>query len=139
VGNTTGTYPLRTDPGDVYYMIGMSIYTDTVDGILGKLPEGTFKNCSTRYGHFVENPEFTHSQFKDCKFNDNTYGGFNIISAVAISGSNIKLDRCILKGVPTFLSTHPGVSDFGFISTKWSTVEGSWNVGGDWGICLAYQ
>jgi pectin methylesterase-like acyl-CoA thioesterase len=135
VGDAPGNYPLRTEIGDVYYMIGISIYTDTVDGVLGRLPEGTFKNCSTRYGHFIENDlEFTHSQFKDCKFNNNTYGGFYVVSAVATSGNNIKLDRCILKGTPTFLSTHPDPSHFGFIFTQWSEVQGSLHIAGDWGI-----
>jgi hypothetical protein len=134
VGDAAGTYPLRTDVGDVYYMIGMNISTDTADNVFGYLPEGTFKNCSFRYGHFIENPEFTHSQFKDCSFANNTYGGFNVVSAVATSGSNINLDRCIHTGRLTFLSTHPGGSDFGFIAMQWSRIRGSLHLNGDWGI-----
>jgi hypothetical protein len=134
VGDAVGTYPLRTNVGDVYYMIGMNISTDIADNVFGLLPEGTFKNCSFRYGHFIENAEFTNSQFKDCNFSLNTYGGFNIVSAVAVSGSIVSLDRCVLKGVPTFLSTHPGGGDFGFIATQWSELKGSLNLNGDWGI-----
>jgi hypothetical protein len=132
-GDTPSNYPLRTEVGDVYYMVGISIYTDTVDGVLGRLPEGTFKNCSTRYGHFIENEgEFTNSQFKDCKFNSNTYGGFNVVSASSVSGSRISLDRCVHFGRLTFLSTHP--SSFGFIETKWSDIRGTMHIAGDWGI-----
>jgi hypothetical protein len=131
-GDTAANYPLRTDVGDVYYMVGMSIYTDTVDGVLGHLPNGTFKNCSTRYGHFIENPEGTNTQFKDCKFNSNTYGGFNITSGVSTTYTVIKLDRCTHFGTPTFKSTHS--SGFGFIGTTWSEIKGSYHIAGDWGI-----
>jgi len=140
VGDTPGNYIFRTDPGDVYYMVGMSFVLDVQDNVMGRLPEGTFKNCSSWNGHFIENPENTNTQLKDCKFGNNTYGGFNIVGAVSTSISSISMDNCLMFGKPTFKSTHPNSSHYGFISTRWSEVKGYLDIGGDWGIqCFQFR
>ena len=132
VGDDPSNYPLRTNAGDVYYLIGIAFETDTTDGVVGRLPEGTFKNCSTWNGHFISNPEQTNSQFKDCKFDNDTYGGFNIGSDVIANINSIFLDRCIFFGKPTFKSTYPNSAHFGKVTSTWSHVFGSLDIGGDW-------
>jgi hypothetical protein len=134
LGTSTSTYPLRTDPGDVYYMLGIAFVTDTADSIVGRIPEGTFKHCSFWSCHFIENAETTVSQFKDCKFGNNTYGGWNIVSAATTGTNDIIFDRCIFSGIPTFKSTHAAVADWGYITSTWSQINGSLDIAGDWGL-----
>ena len=133
VGNTTGTYPLRTDPGDVYYMLGMSIITDTDNGILGRMPEGTFKNCSTWNGHFVENDENSVSQFQDCKFGSDIYGGFYLIGSTSPGSGSVLINGSKLTGNPTFTSdTHTSPdTTVKIVNTE---IIGNLTVNGDWTI-----
>ena len=134
IGNDPTNYPLRTNAGDVYYLVGMSIITSTANGVAGRIPEGTFKNCSFWKCNFIENAEDSVSQFQDCKWGNNTYGGFNLTGSASAGTGNILLNGCKLTGIPTFTSdTHTIPADT-IVSIQNTEIIGSIVVGGDWSI-----
>jgi hypothetical protein len=129
-GLDPATYPLRTEAGDVYYMLGMAIDLTTADGVYGRVPEGTFKNCYFKDGHFIDSDTETqtNSQFKDCSFND-TYGGFYTTGTYE-GYRNMFLIDCKLRGNPTFLSDHN--NGHGHVTMENVEIRGKLTYNGDW-------
>ena len=111
-------------------MLGMAIDLTTTDGILGRIPEGTFKNCFFLDGHFIESDTETqtNSQFKDCNWLNDTYGGFYLTGTVT-GYRNMFLIDCKMKGTPTFISEH--TDGHGHVGMEDCEIQGSLNYNGD--------
>lgn len=124
-------YPLRSDEDEVYNLSGINIKTDA-GGVLGKIPNAEFHNCSTENGHFIERNSNCLALFNTCTFRDSDYGGFYLVGTNLTGYRNIILrDNCVItfNVIPTLLSTHTSWTNFKCDKME---LEGAFNVAGDW-------
>lgn len=132
-GADSAHYPLRSDEDEVYNLSGINIKTKAgAGGVLGKIPNGEFHNCSTENGHFIERNSNCLAIFNKCTFRGSDYGGFYLVGTNLTGYRNIILrDNCVItfNVIPTLLSTHTSWTNFKCDKIE---LEGAFNVAGDW-------
>lgn len=134
-GDSAGTWPLRSDDGDVYQLFGINVQTD-IDGVIGKLASGDFVNCFFRNGNFIERTQTGSGlpSFRGCTSNGNTYGGFNLTGTNLASTGWLAFTNCNLTGAPIFSSTHTTDPTVEFSNTF---INGHFEISGDWNYYTA--